>query len=228
MKQVWGWVMFAAAATCWPLDLLWRTLLRQEVAPGRRISYRRADGRALTVPAWYRCDHSSFSPNLFRLDEAAAVAALLAWTVAALSALSAWLWGWQWPWWLVWMVWSFACGLAVRFSEGQFLHDYAYDEGRWDCGEMMSKAEADAVMMEALAREGHPGLVRRLYRWGIGTWIARWVWNSHVDGNGRPRMVERGPAAGGNCRNGTGAAAGTEPGAKAGTEPGEEGGSIWR
>jgi hypothetical protein len=186
ISRLWSWLMFAASLTCWPVDLIWRGLLRQEVAPNRSIRYRDLAGRSLTVPAWYRCDHSTFSPNLFRLDLAgAAAAAILAWTVAFVACATAWSCAWSAPWWAAWLAWAWACGLALPFSDGQYIHDYAYDVAQWDDGSRMTKGAADGAMILRLADEGHPRAVLSIYLWGITTGVARWVWNRHDDG--RPR-----------------------------------------
>jgi hypothetical protein len=189
MKTLWSWLMFAASLTCWPIDIVWRTLLRQPVEAGRTIRYRDANGRTLTAPAWYRGDHSTLSPNLFRLGaEAATIAALLAVALAGVLMFLSFGGIFYAAPWHAWVAWSVLCGLAVPFSDAQFLHDYAYDQGVWDNGTPMFKGEADGMMLAVLEREGHPQFVRGRYRWGIGTGIARRLWNAHKDG--RIRAVE--------------------------------------
>jgi hypothetical protein len=179
---LWPWIMFAAAVTCWPVDIVWRGLLRQEVTTGRTIRYRSTTGRTLTVPAWYRCDHSTLSPNLFRLGSGTtATALLLASAVLTVCGLAL-IGGMPVPAWAAWLAWAWACGLALPFSDGQYLHDYAYDWAEWDCGERMTKGAADGVMIAALAREGHPRLILSLYLWGVSTGLARRLWNRHDDG----------------------------------------------
>jgi hypothetical protein len=181
MQLIWMWLQFAVSLTCWPFDLVFRSLLGFEASARVKSTYR-LGARTHSVESLYTCDHSTLSPNLYQplvsnISIAIAVSSFLMALGGLLAAYSVYL-----PWPMVWLLFSIVCGYLCPFSRAQFHHDYAFDLAFWDNGERMTFCQANEMMLDILAKEGHPYLVRRIYRAGIYGSIARRFWNNHRDG----------------------------------------------